>query len=166
MEPEKKLETEILEVLEKDARTPHDTLAIMLGVSVEKIDKEIERMERENIIIQYTAAVNWNKTCHSTVEALIEVRVSPQRDYGFDAMAKRIYRYPEVRSVYLVSGAYDLLVQVEGASLQEVAYFVSSKLSVIDNVVSTATHFILKKYKTDGIIMDDPDMDPRLVVAP
>ncbi|MHB1315379.1 MAG: Lrp/AsnC family transcriptional regulator [Christensenellales bacterium] len=166
MEPEKNLEAEILEVLEKDARTPHDTLAIMLGVSVEEIDKEIERMERENIIVQYTAAVNWNKTNHSAVEALIEVRVSPQRNYGFDAMARRIYRYPEVRSVYLVSGGYDLLVQVEGASLHEVAYFVSSKLSVIDNVISTSTHFILKKYKTDGIVMDDPDADPRLVVAP
>ena len=166
METNKLLADEILEILEKDARTTPSEMSVMLGASADVIKQEIERMEQEKIIVQYTTAINWNKTSESSVQALIEVRVSPQRDYGFDAIARRVYRYPEVRSVYLVSGGFDLLVQVEGASLQQVAHFVSSKLSVLDNVVSTATHFILKKYKTDGVVMDDPETDPRLVVSP
>lgn len=123
-------------------------------------------MEEERIICGYNTLINWDQAGADKVTALIEVRVTPQRGQGFDNIAERIYNYPEVQSVYLISGAYDLLVILEGKTLQEVASFVSSKLSTLDTVISTATHFILKKYKDDGIIFEQKKKDERMKVTP
>jgi DNA-binding Lrp family transcriptional regulator len=123
-------------------------------------------MEKENVICGYNTLIDWEKTGVDKVTALIEVRVTPQRGQGFDNIAERIYNYPEVQSVYLISGGYDLLVILEGKTLMEVAHFVSSKLSTLETVISTATHFILKKYKDDGIIFAKKKKDERILIEP
>jgi DNA-binding Lrp family transcriptional regulator len=156
---------EILEILNEDARTTPAQMAVMLGSTEEAVRQCISELENEKIIVKYHAAINWDKTDDTSVEALIEVKVTPQRDRGFDEIARRIYRFDEVRSVYLMSGAYDLMVLVSGKSMRDVAYFVAERLSTIEGVLSTATHFILKKYKDDGVLFED-ETDDRLVITP
>lgn len=157
---------QILTFLEKNSKIDLKELAIMLGSSEEVIANEVQKMEQEHIICGYHTLIDWDKTSVDKTTALIEVRVTPQRGQGFDNIAERIYNYPEVQSVYLISGAYDLLVILEGKTLKEVSSFVSDKLSTLDTVLSTATHFILKKYKDDGIILAKKMKDERMLVTP
>ena len=159
------LEMRILEVLTDDARTPVGQIAVMLGRAEEEVAAAIRGMEERRVILKYPALINWDKVESGEVEALIEVRVTPQRDHGFDAIAERIYRFDEVKSVYLMSGAYDLLLLVEAHTLKELAFFVSTKLSTLETVTGTATHFVLKRYKSDGVIFEGNDGDKRLVVT-
>jgi len=160
-------ELEILAILEKDARTTLENIAKMTQLSVEEVQNVIQKLEKENIIVHYTTLVNWSKVdSYHGVTAMIDVKVTPKRGVGFDAVAERIYRFKEVKSVYLMSGAYDLSVTVEGRSMNEISRFVSEKLSTLDSVVSTTTHFQLKKYKHDGIIYDQNNDDRRIVVSP
>lgn len=160
------LKVKILDILKEDARRTPDLIAAMLGVSKETVEAEIAELEEEKVIVKYAPIVNWSKVDEDKVTALIEVQITPERGRGFDAIAERIYLFPEVKSVYLMSGAYDLLVEIEGRTLKEVASFVSQKLSSIDRVLSTKTHFILKKYKQDGIVFEDHEGDYRLPIAP
>ena len=141
----------ILSIIEKNSRVDIKELAIILGVPEIDVANELKAMEEEGVICGYHTLIDWEKTSIEKVSALIEVRVTPQRGQGFDTIAERIYKYPEVNSVYLISGGYDLLVSLEGKSLKEVSSFVSNKLSTLDSVLSTATHFILKKYKENAI---------------
>ena len=157
---------QILTFLEKNSTIDLKELAILLGSSEEVIANEVQQMEQEHIICGYHTLIDWDKTSVDKTTALIEVRVTPQRGQGFDNIAERIYNYPEVQSVYLISGAYDLLVILEGKTLKEVASFVTDKLSTLDTVISTATHFILKKYKDDGIILAKKMKDERMLVTP
>ena len=157
---------QILTFLEKNSKIDLQELAIMLGSSEEVIANEVQKMEEEQIICGYHTLIDWDKTSVDKITALIEVRVTPQRGQGFDNIAERIYNYPEVQSVYLISGAYDLLVILEGKTLTEVSGFVSNKLSTLDTVISTATHFILKKYKDDGIILSKRPKEERMLVTP
>ena len=159
------LDINILEILQEDARTGMDKIAAMCGVSEDEAAKEIAEMERTGVILRYPAMINWDKVDRDSVEALIEVRVTPQRDQGFDVIAERIYRFDEVSSVYLMSGAYDLMVLVKGRTIKELALFVSEKLSTLEHVLSTATHFVLKKYKVDGVIISGATEDQRLKVT-
>lgn len=156
----------ILSIIEKNSRIDLKELAIILGVEETAIVEEMEKMEKEGIICGYHTLINWEKTSVEKVNALIEVRVTPQRGHGFDNIAERIYKYPEVDAVYLISGGYDLLVSLEGKSLKEVSNFVSDKLSTLDTVLSTATHFILKKYKDHGTILSRDEVDERIQVTP
>ena len=157
---------ELLSILEKNSRVDFKELAVMLGKSEEEVLNEISALEKENIICAYHTLINWEKTDIEKVSALIEVKVTPQRGQGFDRIAERIYNYPEVKSVYLISGGYDLLVTLEEKSLKEIAGFVSDKLSTLDSVLSTATHFILKKYKDHGTIINKTVQDEREVITP
>ena len=141
-------------------------LAVILGVEEIDVANELAALEAEGIICGYHTLVNWEKTTVDKVDALIEVRVTPQRGQGFDGIAERIYKYPEVRSVYLISGGYDLMVILEGKTLREVANFVSDKLSTLDTVLSTATHFILKKYKDHGTVFAREKEDEREMITP
>lgn len=157
---------QILTFLEKNSKINLQELAILLGSSEEVIANEVAQMEKEQIICGYHTLIDWEKTSSEKVTALIEVRVTPQRGQGFDSIAERIYNYPEVNSVYLISGAYDLLVMLEGRSLRDVSSFVSDKLSTLDSVLSTATHFVLKKYKDHGTIMGKKSKDERMLMTP
>ncbi len=160
------LRMEILKDIEKNSRVDLGELAVMLGVNETDVANEMAEMEKEKIICGYHTLIDWDKAGVEMVTALIEVRVTPQRDRGFDRIAERIYNYPEVYSVYLISGSYDLLVTIEGKTLKEVSRFVSEKLSPIDEVLSTATHFILKKYKDHGTIMGPRKESERMLVTP
>ncbi len=160
------VQIELLQLLQQDCRLPLEKLAVMLGKTPEEVGATIDDLERRGIILRYSPVINWDKTDKDRVEAMIEVRVTPQRDEGFDAIAKRIYRFDEVKTVYLMSGAYDLLLLVEAHSLKELGYFVSTKLSVLDSVTGTATHFVLKRYKSDGVIFEGDSQDKRLAVNP
>ena len=144
---------DILKILENDARTTAKQISSMTGKSADEVAKLIKKAEKERTIIKYKTIVNWEKVGNEQVEALIEVRIAPQRDVGFDAIAERIYRFPQARSVYLISGTYDLLVLLAGKSMHEVAEFVSQKLAPIEGVQGTVTHFMLKRYKEDGEIL-------------
>ncbi len=157
---------ELLSIIEKNSRIDIKELAARLGVEEVEIAEELAALERENIICGYHTLVDWEKTSVEKVTALIEVRVTPQRGQGFDRIAERIYNYPEVKSVYLISGGFDLLVTLEEKSLKEIAAFVSDKLSTLDSVLSTATHFILKKYKDHGTVLEKKHVDEREVVSP
>lgn len=157
---------EILTFLEKNSRIDLKELAIILGSDEISIANEISKMEQEKIICGYHTLIDWDKTSKEKTTALIEVRVTPQRGQGFDSIAERIYNYPEVQSVYLISGAYDLLVILEGKTLKEIAAFVSDKLSTLPYVLSTATHFVLKKYKDHGTIFAKKPKDERMLVTP
>lgn len=160
------LRVEILKYLEKHSRVNLDELAVLLGVEEAAVANEIAEMEKEKVICGYHTLIDWEKTNEDKVVALIEVRVTPQRGQGFDRIAERIYNYPEVKAVYLISGSYDLLVTLEEKTLKEVSQFVSSKLSTIDSVLSTATHFVLKKYKDHGTIMVPKKDSERMLVTP
>lgn len=144
---------ELLRIIEKNSRMDLKELAVILGVTEIDVVNELAALEAEGIICGYHTLINWEKTSVERVNALIEVRVTPQRGQGFDSVAERIYKYPEVHAVYLISGGYDLLVTLEGKTLKQVSTFVSEKLSTLDQVLSTATHFILKKYKDHGTIL-------------
>ncbi|GIP34374.1 Lrp/AsnC family transcriptional regulator [Paenibacillus sp. J2TS4] len=161
-----KLKLQILDLLKEDSRIGADLIATMLGAEQAEVEAAIAELEAEKVIVKYATVVNWSKVNDDKVTALIEVQITPERGRGFDSIAERIYLYPEVKSVFLMSGAYDLLVEVEGRTLKEVASFVSNKLSPIDRILSTKTHFILKKYKQDGIIFEENDEDNRLLISP
>ncbi|MGN0306449.1 MAG: Lrp/AsnC family transcriptional regulator [Lachnospiraceae bacterium] len=156
----------ILQIVEKNSRIDLKELAIILGVEETDIVEEMHKMEEEGIICGYHTLIDWEKTSLDKVNALIEVRVTPQRGQGFDTIAERIYKYPEVTAVYLMSGGFDLLVILEGKSLKEISSFVSDKLSTLDTVLSTATHFILKKYKDHGTILTKKRVDEREMFTP
>ncbi|CAM3571660.1 Lrp/AsnC family transcriptional regulator [Brevibacillus invocatus] len=159
---------ELLRLLEEDSRQDAEQLGKMLAEPKEEIEKAIAALEDEKIIVKYPALINWERMDdHPYVNAMIDVKVTPKRDVGFDEVAERICRFPEVKAVYLMSGAsYDLSVVLEGKTMREVASFVSQKLATLDSVISTATHFILKRYKHDGIELEDRDEDRRMVVTP
>ena len=160
-------EIEILNILEQDARISLDDIVRMTALSKEEVEQALKKLKESNIIVGYAALVDWSKVKdHEGVTAMIDVKVTPKRGVGFDETAKRIYRYEEVSSVYLMSGAYDLSVVIEGKSMNEVARFVSDKLSTLDSVISTTTHFILKKYKHDGTVFAPQDEDKRIVITP
>ncbi|WP_058486435.1 Lrp/AsnC family transcriptional regulator [Defluviitalea phaphyphila] len=157
---------EILEILEKNSKLNAEDIAIMLNIPKEEVEKEIEQMEKEQIICGYNTLINWEKTNKDLVTALIEVKVTPQRGEGFDKIAERIYRFDEVKAVYLMSGGFDLTVIIEGKTMKEVALFVAQKLAPLEAVLSTATHFVLKKYKDHGISFELSDKDERMVISP
>ncbi|MDD6212650.1 MAG: Lrp/AsnC family transcriptional regulator [Clostridiales bacterium] len=156
----------ILALIEKNARIDLHDMAAMLGMEEWELANELARMETENIICGYHTLINWENTSREIVTALIEVKVTPQRGMGFDSIAERIYQYPEVDTVYLMSGAFDFTVILEGKSMRDVAQFVSEKLSIMDAVLSTATHFVLKKYKDHGTVLIKTTKDERMLVTP
>ena len=147
----------ILQIIEKNSKVGIDEIAIRLGENEIDVANEIKAMEEEGVICGYHTLIDWEKPNIEKVSALIEVTVTPQRGQGFDSIAERIYNYPEVNAVYLISGGYDLLVMLDGKSLKQVASFVSDKLSTLDSVLSTATHFVLKRYKDHGTIIEQND---------
>ncbi len=152
---------EILEILEKNNKLSEEQIAVMLNKSVEEVRAAIKKYEEENVILGYNTLINWEKTHKETVTALIEVKVTPQRGEGFDNVAERIYRYPQVKACYLMSGGFDLTVIIEGKTMKEVALFVAEKLAPLENVLSTATHFVLKKYKDKGVVFEEETKDDR-----
>jgi DNA-binding Lrp family transcriptional regulator len=159
------MQKEILSILENDSRTSVSQLSVMLGCSEEEIEKEIKKLEDENIILGYRTIINWEKTDNDATKAYIELKITPQRGEGFDRVAERIYKYPQVKSLTLMSGAYDLLLEVEGKSLRDVSMFVSEKLAPMDSVISTATHFVLKTYKKENVLFENKEEDLREVIT-
>ncbi len=157
---------DILKILEKDARTGVKQIATITGQPEAEVAAEIKQAEANQVILKYKTIINWEKIQDEHVFALIEVKIAPQRDVGFDAIAERIYRYPQAHTVYLVSGTYDLLVIVTGKTIQEVANFVSQKLAPVEGVQSTVTHFMLKKYKEDGEILSAHEVLKREPLLP
>jgi DNA-binding Lrp family transcriptional regulator len=157
---------ELLKILQANALESHENIARMLGVSVAEIDQRIADYEKRGVIRGYQAILNEDRLELDKVTAVIEVKVAPQREGGFDTIAQRISRFPEVRSAYLMSGTYDLLLFVEGRTLREVAGFVSERLSPLEGVLSTSTHFMLKTYKRFGVLMQQEISDERLNVTP
>jgi len=160
------MQDQILRILQEDARTTPVQIAERLGRSPQWVRKQIKDLEARGIIHKYKAVVNWEKASQERVFAFIEVKVTPQRGVGFDAVAERILRFPEVHSLYLMSGAYDLHVVVQGESMKEVAYFVAERLAPLEHIQSTATHFVLKRYKVDGDIFAEAETVERLPVTP
>ena len=158
------LEKNILNILTEDARVSAQKIAAMLSVDEEVVKDCIAGMEASGLLVKYTAIINSEKTEDALVEALIEVKVTPKRKEGFDGIAKQIASFPEVKAVYLMSGAYDLAVLIEDKTLQQVSRFVSERISTFDGVLSTATHFILKKYKIEGALTEKEDADYRLSI--
>ena len=156
----------ILAHIEKNGRIDLKDLAVVLGMEEVDVMNELSEMEREGIICGYHTLINWDKVGVEKVTALIEVRVTPQRGMGFDKVAERIYNYPEVNSVYLISGGFDLMVTIEGKTLREIAQFVSDRLSVLDQVISCKTNFILKKYKDHGTVLGSKKQDEREMITP
>ncbi len=151
----------LLKVLEDDATLTPEQLSVMLDKEVGEIRDMIKKYESDGVIVGYKTLIDWDKTDREYVTAMIEVKITPQRDRGFDRIAEKIYHYPEVQSVYLMSGGFDLCVLIEGRTMKEVAYFVAQKLAPIEYVVSTATHFVLRKYKDKGVIYGAPEIDER-----
>ncbi len=157
---------EILRILEEDARKSPQRIATMTGTPLAKVKEAIKQAERDRTIIKYKAIVNWDRVGEGQVVALVEVRLAPQRDVGFDAIAERIYRFPEARSAYLVSGTYDVAVLVAGKTMQEVASFVTQKLAPLEGVQGTVTHFMLKRYKEDGEVLEGEERLTRVRIMP
>ena len=166
MEKRELIRKEILYYIEKNSRANLGELAVLLGTDEVTVANEIAEMEKDKVICGYHTLIDWDKAGVELVTALIEVRMTPQRSQGFDKIAERIYNYPEVNAVYLISGSYDLLVTIEGRTLREAAQFVSDKLSPLESVLSTKTNFILKKYKDHGTIMAEKEKDERMLVTP
>jgi DNA-binding Lrp family transcriptional regulator len=160
------IDKQILKILERDARTSPSDIAVMLGKTEDEVRESIKKMEANGIIRRYKTVIDWDKAGREQVFAFIDVRVTPSRGVGFDDVAKRIYNFPEVHSVYLVSGDYDLRVVVGGKTMHEVAFFVAEKLATLENVLSTRTSFLLKKYKDDGDVFVETETDNRLAVTP
>ena len=151
----------ILKLLEENANLTHEQLAVLCQKEEGDIKRIIDQYEKDGVILGYKTLIDWDKTDREYVSALIEVKITPQRDRGFDRVAERIYNYPEVQNLYLMSGGYDLAVLIEGKTMKEVAYFVAQKLATIEDVISTATHFVLRKYKDKGVIYGVVDVDER-----
>ncbi|GIW10231.1 MAG: AsnC family transcriptional regulator [Dehalococcoidia bacterium] len=157
----------VLKAIERDPRLTSAAIATMTGLAEDAVRQLIARAEAEGIILGYRTVINWERAGEEEVAALIEVRCAPQREVGFDAVASRIYRYPEVRSVWLVSGTFDLAVMVVARSMREISLFVSERLATLEAVQGTVTHFIMKRYKEEGVILDGDEPTPqRLAVAP
>lgn len=162
-----KMKTKILELLEQNSRYSAADIALMLGLGEQEVVDSIKEMEKDKIICGYKTLINWDKVEHrEVVTALIEVKVTPQRGEGFDKIAERIYRFSEVKAVYLMSGGFDLTVIIEGKTMKEVALFVGQKLAPLDAVLSTGTHFVLNKYKDHGVIFEEIKKDERMIVSP
>ena len=159
------MQEKILRLLENDSSYTHEQIATMLDIPVEQVKAAIAEMFEKGIILKYCALIDWEKTEREFVTAQIELRVTPQRGEGFDKVAERIYQYPEVKSVYLRSGGYDLGVTIEGRTMKEVALFVAEKLAPMECVISTKTHFVLKKYKQNGVVFNKPQKDERRVIT-
>ncbi len=155
----------ILEILEKNSNASHEQIAVMLDLTIDEVNKAISDFEKDGVILKKGTLINWEKTDKEFVTAMIELKVAPQRGEGFDKIAERIYRYPEVKSLYLMAGAFDLTVIIEGKTMKEVALFVSDKIAPMECVLSTATHFVLKKYKDDNVIFEDNTHDDRQVIT-
>ena len=158
-------ERKLLNLIAKDCRLTPEELAVQTGLSKEFIEERIKKWEEEKIIAQYCPLINWEKTGEPLVTALIDVKVLPQRGYGFDKIARRLQKFPEIKAVYLMSGGYDLSLLIEGKSMQEVALFVAEKLATIESVISTSTHFVLKKYKENGVSFEHKQIDDREAVV-
>lgn len=157
---------EILRLLDiEKGKIDRAKIAAMLRIDESEVDAKLAELERNNVIVGYRTIVNWAKTDREVVTALIELKVTPQRGEGFDRIAERIYKYPQVTSLYLMSGAYDLAITIEGKTMQEVALFVAQKIAPMESVISTATHFVLKKYKEEGIVFEDNEKDTRQVIT-
>ncbi len=157
---------EILRLLDiEKGKIDRAKIAAMLRIEESEVDERLAELERNNVIVGYRTIVNWDKTDRNVVTALIELKVTPQRGEGFDKIAERIYKYPQVTSLYLMSGAYDLAITIEGKTMQEVALFVAQKIAPMDSIISTATHFVLKKYKEEGIVFEDDEKDTRQVIT-
>jgi DNA-binding Lrp family transcriptional regulator len=161
-------ELEILKLIEENHKISVETIALMVMSSEESVRNSIKKLEEEKVIVSYPALIDWSKVeGQENIIAMIDVKVTPKRGVGFDEVAERIYRFPEVTSLYLMSGAYDLSITIEGKTMNQIASFVSEKLATIDNVISTTTHFMLKKYKHDGVIFgSSDDKDRRMVITP
>lgn len=161
-------ELEILKLIEENHKISVETIALMVMSSEESVRNIIKKLEEEKVIVSYPALIDWSKVeGQENIIAMIDVKVTPKRGVGFDEVAERIYRFPEVTSLYLMSGAYDLSITIEGKTMNQIASFVSEKLATIDNVISTTTHFMLKKYKHDGVIFgSSDDKDRRMVITP
>ncbi|MDN5317934.1 MAG: hypothetical protein PWR08_2059 [Thermoanaerobacterium sp.] len=157
---------DIIELLNENSRLTDKQISIITGLSEDEVKDIIKNLEEEKVILKYSTLVNWEKTEKEVVRALIDVRITPQQGQGFNAIAERIGQYEEVKSVSLISGGYDLSVEVEGKTMKEIAIFVAERLAPIDGVLSTTTHFILKRYKQDGVFFTDGPEDNRLVVTP
>ena len=157
---------EILRLLEKNSRIDIKEIAILVGKTETEVANEIAQMEKEGIIRGYYTLINWDNTNDERVSALIEVKVTPQIGIGFDKIAERISKFDEVKSVYLMSGGFDFTVILEEKTMKEIAQFVTSKLSTLDEVLNTATHFVLKKYKDYGVTMMEEHKDERMLVTP
>ncbi|KMJ55673.1 Lrp/AsnC family transcriptional regulator [Alkalihalophilus lindianensis] len=158
---------ELLRIIEENGRVSIPTLAKMVDASEEDVKRLLKKLEDDHIILSYSAVIDWSKVdLNEGVTAMIDVKVTPQRGVGFDQVAERIYRFPEVKALYLMSGAYDLSVVIEGQTMSEIARFVSEKLSTVESVLSTTTHFQLKKYKHDGVVFGEGEADRRIVVTP
>lgn len=159
-------EIEVLHIYENNPNVSHEQLATMVAIPVENVEPMLADLRKRGILLRERGVVNWERTGVPYVAALIEVRVTPQRDVGFDAIAQRIARFPEVRSMYLVSGTYDLAVYVTGKTMQDVAGFISSKVSPLEGVQGTVTHFLLKTFKEDGMLVEEEKAPARLPIAP
>jgi DNA-binding Lrp family transcriptional regulator len=157
---------EILTILARDARTSPETIATLTGRSIDNVRTSIADFERRGIIKRYKTIIDWEKAGVEKVFAFIDVKVMPARNVGFEAVAESIYRYPEVHSVWLVSGASDLRIMVEGVDMREIGRFVAEKLSTIEGVTGTDTHFLMRRYKEEQVLFIDVENDPRLVVSP
>jgi len=157
---------QILATIEHNSRIDLKELAVLLGATETEVANEVAQMEKEHIICGYHTLINWDNTDQDKVVSLIEVKVTPQRGLGFDKIAERIYKFDEVRSVYLMSGGFDFTVIIEGKSMKEVSMFVSNKLAPMEAVISTSTHFVLKKYKDYGTILNEIQSDERISVTP
>ncbi len=155
------MEKNLLKLLEDDARLSTEQLSVMLDTPKKDIEAKLAELEGNGTILGYKAMIDWEKTDREYVTAMIDVKLSPQRDRGFDKIAEKIFQYPEVQAVYLMSGAYDLSVLIEGKTMKEVAYFVSQKLAPIESIISTATHFVLHKYKDKGVVYGYSEIDER-----
>lgn len=160
------IKEKILKLLERDSRLTHKEIAVLLGLDEALITSTIKELEDQKIICGYHTLINWDKTDDNMVSAVIELRVNPQRGKGFDRIAEKIYNFPEVKTMYLTSGGFDFLIELQKAPIREIANFVSSRLSIIEEVQSTATHVILKKYKDHDTLFIEKDGDKRMVVTP
>lgn len=157
---------QILKLLETDSRLTPEEIAVLLGLDAEETKKRIAKLEEENVICGYHTLINWEKTDDVNVSAVIELRVNPQRGMGFDRIAEKIYQFPEVDALYLMSGGYDFMVQLKKAPMRDIAAFVSHRLSIIEEVQSTATHVVLKQYKDHGTLFVQKSGDQRMVITP
>jgi len=156
----------ILEILLNEGREPAASIAKRVGLSKEEVVEKIKQLQKEKIIVGYKAVINTEKVYEDRISCIIEVKVTPEREHGFDSIAKRIDKFPEVKSLYLMSGAYDLLIAIEGKSMKDIADFVSKKLATIPNVTGTSTHFMLKRYKHDGFVISGDEEIERMPITP